>query len=97
MEDDLRDFFIALFNALTLDDFNETSTEVVVEQNDPLTPREMDILRLMVEGLTNRDIAKILNLSPGTVKGYVQTILRKLKASDRTHAAVKAIRTGLVT
>jgi len=81
----------------SLDDSKETSTEVIFEQRDPLTPREMDILRLMVEGLTNRAIAKILDLSPGTVKGYVQTILKKLNASDRTHAAVKAIRTGLVT
>jgi len=81
----------------SLDDSKETSTEVIFEQRDPLTPREMDILRLMVEGLTNRAIAKILDLSPGTGKGYVQPILKKLNASDRTHAAVKAIRTGLVT
>ncbi len=81
----------------TLDDSKETSTEVVLEQIDPLTPREMDVLRLMVEGLTNRAIANILNLSPGTVKGYVKTILEKLLVSDRTQAAVKAIRTGLVT
>jgi DNA-binding NarL/FixJ family response regulator len=81
----------------TLDDSKETSTEVVLEQTDPLTPREMDVLRLMVEGLTNRAIANILNLSPGTVKGYVKTILEKLLVSDRTQAAVKAIRTGLVT
>jgi len=81
----------------TLDDSKETSTEVVLEQTDPLTPREMDVLRLMVEGLTNRAIANILDLSPGTVKGYVKTILEKLLVSDRTQAAVKAIRTGLVT
>jgi DNA-binding NarL/FixJ family response regulator len=81
----------------TLDDSKETPTEVVLEQTDPLTPREMDVLRLMVEGLTNRAIANILNLSPGTVKGYVKTILEKLLVSDRTQAAVKAIRTGLVT
>jgi DNA-binding NarL/FixJ family response regulator len=80
-----------------LDDSKETSTEVVLEQTDPLTPREMDVLRLMVEGLTNRAIANILDLSPGTVKGYVKTILEKLNVSDRTQAAVKAIRTGLVT
>jgi len=81
----------------TLDDSKETSTEVVLEQTDPLTPREMDVLRLMVEGLTNRAIANILNLSPGTVKGYVKTILEKLLVTARTQAAVKAIRTGLVT
>ncbi len=63
---------------------------------EPLTPREMDVLWLMVEGLTNAAIARALGLSPTTVKSYVQTILQKLNATDRTQAAVKAIRLGLV-
>jgi len=63
---------------------------------EPLTPREMDVLRLLVEGLTNRGIAQALTLSPGTVKSYLQTIFQKLDVSDRTQAAVKAIRLGLV-
>jgi DNA-binding NarL/FixJ family response regulator len=63
---------------------------------EPLTPREMDVLRLLVEGMTNQAIAHALGLRVGTVKGYVQTILGKLDATDRTHAAVKAIRMGLV-
>ncbi|GAB4447809.1 MAG: response regulator transcription factor [Anaerolineae bacterium] len=63
---------------------------------EPLTPREMDVLRLLVEGLTNQAIGHALGLSPGTVKGYVQTIVQKLNAADRTQAAVKAIRLGLV-
>lgn len=63
---------------------------------EPLTPREMDVLHLLVEGLTNQAIGQALGLSPGTVKSYVQTILQKLNATDRTHAAVKAIRIGLV-
>jgi DNA-binding NarL/FixJ family response regulator len=63
---------------------------------EPLTPREMDVLRLLVEGLTNQAIGQALGLSPRTVKSYVQTILQKLNATDRTHAAVKAIRMGLV-
>jgi DNA-binding NarL/FixJ family response regulator len=62
----------------------------------PLTPREMDVLQLMVEGLTNNAIAEVLGLSSGTVKGYVQTVLEKLYVNDRTQAAVKAIRSGLV-
>ena len=81
----------------TLDDSKETPAEVVLNQDDPLTPREMDVLRLVVEGLSNRAIANILDLSPGTVKGYIQTIFEKMNVSDRTQAAVKAIRTGLVT
>ncbi len=67
-----------------------------LELPEPLTPREMDVLRLLVEGMTNQAIAQTLVLSPGTVKGYVQTIFQKLHVSDRTQAAVKAIRLGLV-
>lgn len=63
---------------------------------EPLTAREMDILRLMVEGLTNQAIGDVLGLSAGTVKGYAQTVIHKLGTSDRTQAAVKAIRLGLV-
>lgn len=63
---------------------------------EPLTAREKDILRLMVEGLTNQAIGEVLNLSPGTVKGYMHTILQKFGTNDRTQAAVKAIRLGLV-
>ncbi len=63
---------------------------------EPLTPREMDVLRLLVEGLTNQAIAHTLGLKTGTVKGYMQTIFEKLNATDRTQAAVKALRMGLV-
>ena len=63
---------------------------------EPLTAREMDILRLMVEGLTNQAIGDVLGLSAGTVKGYAQTVMHKLGTNDRTQAAVKAIRMGLV-
>ncbi|MEM9775617.1 MAG: LuxR C-terminal-related transcriptional regulator, partial [Chloroflexota bacterium] len=58
--------------------------------------REMDVLRLMVEGLTNQAIAEALVLSSSTVKSYVQSVFKKLDVSDRTLAAVKAIRLGLV-
>jgi DNA-binding NarL/FixJ family response regulator len=67
-----------------------------MELSEALTPREMDVLWLIAEGLTNLAIAQALGLSPATVKSYVQTILQKLNATDRTHAAVKAIRMGLV-
>lgn len=63
---------------------------------ESLTAREMDILRLMVEGLTNQAIGDVLGLSAGTVKGYAQTVMHKLGTNDRTQAAVKAIRMGLV-
>ncbi len=69
---------------------------VSLEMLERLTPRENDVLQLLVEGLTNQAIAKVLGLRVGTVKSYVQTILRKLDVSDRTQAVVKAIRSGLV-
>lgn len=74
----------------------EQSATVATELTDPLSPRELDVLTLLVEGMTNQMIAHILALSPNTVKGYLQTIFQKLDVDDRTQAAVKAIRLGLV-
>jgi DNA-binding NarL/FixJ family response regulator len=61
-----------------------------------LTPREHDILTLLADGQTNKDIARALGLSDGTVRMYVSTILAKLGATNRTEASVLAIRQGLV-
>jgi DNA-binding NarL/FixJ family response regulator len=61
-----------------------------------LTARERDVLRLIVEGRSNKEIAAALGLTEGTVKGYVNTMLAKLGASDRTQAAITALRRGLV-
>ncbi len=60
------------------------------------TDRELDILRLIVQGYSNPEIAGKLYLAPGTVRNYVSAILAKLGVSDRTQAAVVAIRRGLV-
>lgn len=79
-----------------LDEPMYQQTELNPEIAESLTPREMDVLKLIVEGLSNKAIAKVLVLSPTTVKGYVKIILEKLHVSDRTQAAVKAIRGGLV-
>lgn len=75
---------------------SEGVKEKPAELVEPLTAREMDILKLMVEGLTNQAIGDVLGLSAGTVKGYAQTVMHKLGTADRTQAAVKAIRLGLV-
>ena len=61
-----------------------------------LTPREQDVLRLMVRGKTNREIAHALRLTLSTVKTHVEHVLGKLGVSDRTQAAVRAIELGLV-
>lgn len=60
-----------------------------------LSDRELDVLRLLARGFTNTDIAARLFLSEGTVRNYVSSIFGKLGVSDRTQAAVLAIRTGL--
>ena len=60
-----------------------------------LTPRELDVLRLVARGLGNKQIAAELCLSVGTVKGYVSAILPKINAGDRTQAALFAVRHGL--
>ncbi len=61
-----------------------------------LTKREREILSLVAEGLSNREIAEKLVLSPETVKSHVAAILEKLNVSDRTQAAIYAVRNGLV-
>lgn len=62
-----------------------------------LTPRELQVLRLIAEGQTNREIGQRLGLSVGTVKVHVEHILFKLGVADRTQAAVYAARHGLLT
>jgi two-component system, NarL family, response regulator LiaR len=61
-----------------------------------LTPRELQVLRLVVEGLTNPEIAEQLILSNETVRSHLKHIMDKLKVRDRTQAAVKAVRENLV-
>jgi DNA-binding NarL/FixJ family response regulator len=68
-------------------------SELILE---PLTPREEDVLRLLVEGLSNREIGGRLFLTEGTIKNHVSAIIAKLQANDRTHAVVTALRHGLV-
>ena len=62
----------------------------------PLTQRESEVLRQMALGLTNKEIAKALSISYETVKEHVQHILRKIGVTDRTQAAVWAVRKNLV-
>jgi DNA-binding NarL/FixJ family response regulator len=62
---------------------------------ESLTGRERDVLQLIAMGQSNREIATTLHLSEGTVKGYVSTLLSKLNVSDRTQAALLAVKHGL--
>jgi DNA-binding NarL/FixJ family response regulator len=61
-----------------------------------LSPRELDVMRLVVEGLSNPEIAQRLFLSPETVKTHMRHIMEKLAVTDRTQAAVKAMKRGLI-
>ncbi len=73
-----------------------TSTPVEPPESvEPLTRREIDVLRLLGAGATNREIADTLALSEGTVKNYISTILAKIGLRDRTQAALYAVRAGL--
>jgi DNA-binding NarL/FixJ family response regulator len=72
-----------------------TEYEQVLETY-PLTQRELEILELIVAGCSNSQIAEKLYITVGTVKTHVRNILNKLCADDRTQAAVRALRSGLV-
>lgn len=63
---------------------------------EPLSERELEVLRLLAAGLTNREIANRLFLAEGTVKNYVTNILGKIGARDRTQAALRAQELGLL-
>ena len=77
----------------------KATSEALIEDGleyDALTPRELEILGFVAEGNTNKEIAQRLRVSPETIKKMVQNIIGKLRASDRTHAAVRAYRIGLI-
>src|SRR5437660_1028884 len=61
-----------------------------------LSPRELDILRLIVKGRNNQEIADALSITRGTVKWHVNIILRRLDVNDRTQAVVVAVQRGIV-
>lgn len=61
-----------------------------------MTPRELEVLAYLAEGISNKDIAEGMNISIYTVKRHISGIIEKLAVSDRTQAAVKALKIGLV-
>jgi DNA-binding NarL/FixJ family response regulator len=63
---------------------------------EPLTERELDVLRLLSAGLSNREIGDRLGLSEGTVKNYVTGVLQKIGVRDRTQAALRGRELGLI-
>jgi len=74
---------------------NEVSGKKEQSPLEDLTTRELDILKLIASGRSNKEIANDLHLTEGTVKGYVSNVLAKLGVQDRTQAALLAVREGL--
>jgi DNA-binding NarL/FixJ family response regulator len=66
------------------------------ELPEPLTDREKTILRLLAGGYSNREISEVLNISDGTVKNHMSSVLSKLGVRDRTRAVLKAIDLGVI-
>lgn len=74
----------------------QLSKSVFKEKHSNLTQREYEVLKLIVDGQSNSDIAKTLTISEHTAKAHVCNIIQKLVVDDRTQAAVKALKEGLV-
>jgi DNA-binding NarL/FixJ family response regulator len=87
----------SLLRATLADGAGEPRPASRAERDNPLSSVEQEILRLVAQGLTNREIGARLRWSVGTVKKYLQRALEKLGAADRTQAAVEAIRRGLLS
>ena len=87
----------SLLRATLADSAGEPRPPSRAERDNPLSSVEQEMLRLVAQGLTNREIGARLRWSIGTVKKYLQRALEKLGASDRTQAAVEAIRRGLLS
>jgi DNA-binding NarL/FixJ family response regulator len=64
--------------------------------NVHLTDRELEVLRMLAGGFTNREIGSALNLSEGTIKNHVSAVLEKLNVRDRTRAVLRAVDDGLI-
>ena len=81
-----------------LDDAPDAKPERPVERSpqEALSPRELELLKYLAEGYTNKEIAGAMVLAEDTVKKAVQTLIAKLGAADRTHAVVLALRSALI-
>lgn len=80
-----------------------TTSDVSLVQSTPeldgqvaLTPRELDVLQLLVQGASNKEIARRLGISASTVKFHVRAIVEKLGADGRTDAVANAMRRGII-
>ena len=74
----------------------EMAAELMDHASDDLTPREVDVLRLIANGNANKQIADQLSIGEASVKSYVSNILSKLGASDRAHAVTIGLKRGII-
>ena len=70
---------------------------IVLDAGEKITRRELEILRLAANGMSNKDMSQRLELSERTVKGYLAEIFSKLNVGSRTEAVITALRAGILT
>lgn len=90
-ENYIQPSLIPVLNAKMIDRNNDSS------KIEKLTKREMDVLKLLAFGMYNKEVAEKLDISERTVKNHVSNIFKKIGVTDRTQAAVFAIRNNLIT
>jgi two-component system, NarL family, nitrate/nitrite response regulator NarL len=83
-------------NGATPNGVHPNGSSETATPHEPLTPRELELLRYMAEGYTNKEVARAMVLAEDTVKKGVQMLIAKLGAADRTHAVVLALRNHLI-
>lgn len=88
---------LAVFDPILLRSLMAAEDVERTEPESPLSPREMDVLHLLADGLSNRAIASELVISEHTVKFHVNSIMSKLNAESRTEAVVIAMRAGIIS
>lgn len=84
-------------NMMPLLNANMQEKSTVKKKISELTRREIDVLKMIASGSFNKEIASTLNISERTVKNHVSNIFKKIEVSDRTQAAVFAIKNGIIT
>ena len=92
-------FLLPSITAKVVSEFSRLSPSrsyVVDSLIDPLSPREIEILKLLATGITNKEISNQLVITEGTVKNHVSNILRKMNVQDRLQAVLKAQKIGLI-